>query len=79
MKIRVHIKPGVRSKSESVTPGSIWEIIVREPATDGRANMRAVELIAAHFGIAKSNVALVNGAASRYKTFEISGVDKSSQ
>lgn len=71
MRLRVLIKPGAKNKQEQVIIGEVWQVIVREPATDGRANARAAEVLAKHFGVAKTMVRLVNGAASRYKTFEI--------
>lgn len=75
MKIRVFVKPNskkaplVVKKSDEI--GEIWEIFVREPAIDGRANLAVREILAQEFGVAKTRVRLVGGAKSRIKIFEI--------
>jgi uncharacterized protein (TIGR00251 family) len=47
------------------------EVSVAQPAQDGKANQRAVELVAEHFGVSKSNVSIKSGKSGRYKIFEI--------
>lgn len=71
MKIQIFIK--TRSKVESVERQEDSTFIVRvsSPPTEGKANKRAVELLAQHFKVPKSSVRLLKGHKSRYKTFEI--------
>lgn len=71
MKIRVHVKPGVKNRGETVTPGEVWEVGVRARAEDGKANEAVIRLLAKHFGVAKSRVKIVLGTTSRHKTVEI--------
>lgn len=69
--ICVHIKPNSKH-NESVEPcGEFYEVTVKSPAVQGRANARAVELIAEYFDTSKSCVKIVHGAKSRYKVVEI--------
>lgn len=70
MKVQVKIK--LKSKNEGVeeTPEGLV-VKVNEPPVDGKANKRVIELLAKHFNVAKSQVALVAGAKSKLKTFAI--------
>ena len=71
MKIQVSVK--TRSKIEAVEKKEDGSYLVRVnvPPVDGKANKRAIELLAQHFGVAKSQVQLVSGAKSRSKVFDI--------
>ncbi|WP_019202467.1 DUF167 domain-containing protein [Tsukamurella sp. 1534] len=66
------IKPGSRKGPavETSDDGALT-LFVREPATEGRANKAAVELLAAHLGVPKSRVRLVSGQTSRIKRFSV--------
>jgi len=50
-------------------------VAVREPATDGRANRAVVEAVAAALGVARAQVRIAGGAASRHKLVEVDGDD----
>ncbi len=52
-------------------PDGTLHLWVRAPATEGKANRAAAELLAAHLGVPKSAVRLTGGATSRHKRFEI--------
>lgn len=72
MKITVRVKPGSK-KGPLVQPaldGSLL-IFVREAAVEGKANEAVIKLLAAHFGVPKSNVRLVSGHKSKIKRIEI--------
>ncbi len=47
------------------------EVKVDERATEGRANKRLLEILAAYYKVPKSRVRLVRGAKSRDKLLEI--------
>jgi uncharacterized protein (TIGR00251 family) len=47
------------------------EVKVDERATEGRANKRLLEILAAYYKVPKSRVRLVSGAKSRDKVLEI--------
>ncbi|KKT41370.1 hypothetical protein A2W54_02120 [Candidatus Giovannonibacteria bacterium RIFCSPHIGHO2_02_43_13] len=71
MKVSVKIKPG--SKQEKIEKDLLggYNVWVREPAKDGKANEAAIELLAKHFDVPKSLVNIVSGYSSKKKTFEI--------
>lgn len=73
MRITVYLKPGSKRGDMVVenTDGSLT-IFTKEPAIDGRANMAAIRLIAAHVRVAKTRVVLLRGRTARRKVFEIS-------
>ncbi|MEV0433675.1 DUF167 domain-containing protein [Nocardia sp. NPDC050413] len=70
--VRATIKPNSRKGPlvETAADGTLT-LYVRAPATEGKANKAAVELLADHFGVPKSTVHLTAGATSRFKRFEI--------
>lgn len=72
MKITALVKPNSKHR-EGVLEAEDGTLIVytKEPATEGRANIAIVGLIAKHFGVTKSQVRLVHGKATKYKIFEI--------
>ncbi|WP_280400566.1 DUF167 domain-containing protein [Nocardia carnea] len=70
--VRAVIKPNSRKGPlvEELPDGTL-QLWVRAPATEGKANKAAAELLAAHFGVPKSAVRLTGGATTRRKRFEI--------
>ncbi|MFI2282262.1 DUF167 domain-containing protein [Nocardia beijingensis] len=70
--VRATIKPNSRKGPlvETLDDGSL-QLYVRAPAVEGKANNAAIELLAGHYGVAKSAVRLTAGATSRFKRFEI--------
>lgn len=75
MKIRCKIKPNSKKgnliqKSQDES-GEFFEIFIREPAIEGKANLAVIKLLAEEFGVSKSRVSLKTGIKSRFKIFEI--------
>ena len=75
MKIRCKIKPNSKKgnliqKSQDEN-GEFFDIFVREPAIEGKANLAVIKLLAKEFDISKSRVSLKTGTKSRFKIFEI--------
>ena len=75
MKIRCKIRPNSKKgnliqKSQDES-GEFFEIFVREPAIEGKANLAVIELLSKEFGVSKSRVSLKTGTKSRFKIFEI--------
>jgi len=63
------VKPNARSSSIGKGEnGQMW-IRIAAPATDGKANSELIVYLSKVVGIPKSRILLVNGAASRLKTF----------
>lgn len=72
MRYTVTIKPNSK-KGPLVEPQADGSLLVytREPAVEGRANTALIELLAEHFDVAKTRVAIVRGHTSRHKIVEI--------
>ena len=62
--IQARIRPNSKHIEEVKKVGDIYEITVKSPAIEGRANTRATELIVKYFGVARTQVKLVRGAKS---------------
>ncbi len=71
MKILVKVK--ARAKAEKVVEMGGWyfEVWVKEPPIEGRANEAVERALADYFGVAKSKVNIVSGQTSRKKVVEI--------
>lgn len=75
MKIRVRVKPNSKkgplvSKSSDEL-GEFFEVFVREPAVEGKANDGVRKVLAEYFAVSKSRVNLQKGQKSKFKIFEI--------
>jgi len=71
MDISVRVKPG-STKGPLVEPGDGgFTVFLQQRAVDGKANAALLEILAAHFGVAKSRVSLVRGHRSRLKIVRI--------
>ena len=82
MKIIVKAKPGTREEKvkklsqpalefNGVIKEEVYEVSVKEPPVDGRANRAIAHALAKHFGIAPSYIRLLSGHTSKRKVFEI--------
>ena len=70
MKIQVRVVP--QAKKERVEPfGSGLKVYVRQPALEGRANKRLIEILSKHLNVRKSSLSIVKGATSRDKIIEV--------
>lgn len=68
--IRVKVRAGARKESFVQKPTQ-FEISVKEPAEENRANDRVRELLARHFGVAIQKVRFEAGVRSPNKRFRI--------
>ena len=70
--VAVTVKPG-SSKGPLVEVGDDGSltVFVRERAIEGKATRAVIRVLAEHFGVPKSGVALVSGATSRIKRFRV--------
>lgn len=75
MKIRAIVKPNSKKgplvAEKSDERGEFFEVFVREPAIEGRANLAVVKILSERFGVAKSRISLKKGEKSKFKIFEI--------
>ena len=71
MRVVVRVHPGSRQPGVGGSHDGMLVVRVAERAVDGKATAAVVDAVAVAFGIAKRDVVLVSGAASRTKTLEI--------
>lgn len=69
MKLEIKVHPG--AKKEKLIEGERFEVWLREKPEGGKANLALVRILAKHFSIPKSSVAIVRGRASRKKFVKI--------
>jgi uncharacterized protein YggU (UPF0235/DUF167 family) len=69
------VKPGSRKgplvEEATDDPAASVTVFVRERAVDGAANAGVIAALAAHFGIARSNVTILRGESSRIKRVRV--------
>jgi uncharacterized protein YggU (UPF0235/DUF167 family) len=71
MRIAVKVKPGAKTERVEKLGDNSFAVWVKTKPVEGKANAAAVEALAEYFGVSKSRVTLIKGAASRNKVFEI--------
>ncbi|MDP2930395.1 MAG: DUF167 domain-containing protein [bacterium] len=78
MKVFVKVKPKTKeNKIEKISaetgspPKNRFDIWVKEPPIEGRANEAVCKVMAEHFGVPLANVKIISGKASRQKIIEI--------
>ncbi len=71
MRIAVTVIPRARTTRVERTGEDAWRVSVTAPPHAGQANAALVEALAEHFGIARSRVRILHGAAARRKIVEI--------
>lgn len=69
MKIRVVVKPNSKKEAVEQLPDGTYLVRVNAPPTEGKANKRVIELLAKHFGCAKSKITLLSGHKSKTKRY----------
>ena len=73
MRLNVRVIP--RSKKVKVEPyRDGLKIHLNEPALEGRANKKLIEILAQQYQVKKRDISIVSGQNSRDKVVEISGV-----
>ncbi len=70
MRIKVRVVP--RSRQEKIVLlDEGLKVYIREPAIDGRANKKLIEVLAKHYQVKKYNIAIIKGHNSRDKVVNI--------
>ncbi|MEQ8505556.1 MAG: DUF167 domain-containing protein [Rhodospirillales bacterium] len=64
---------GIGGLAEAADGGIFLKVAVTAPADKGRANAAVVRLLAKEWGLAKSDLEIIQGAVSRTKTLLIRG------
>ena len=71
MKIFIKVKPNAKIDKVEQQGDDSFEVSVKEPPIQGRANRAVVELLADYFNKPKAAVKIVSGFTSRSKIIEI--------
>jgi uncharacterized protein (TIGR00251 family) len=76
---RIAIKVHPRAKRTAITGrlGEAYKVDLKAPPVDGKANEECIRFFAELFGVPRSAVRIVQGAAARMKVVEIEGVEMS--
>lgn len=71
MKITVKVKTNSKRNAVEEGPGGEFRVLVKAPPQEGRANEAVIEVLAEHFRVPKSHIAIVGGFKSKNKTIKI--------
>lgn len=74
--IDVHAQPGARRAAITGTHGDALKVRVAAPPVAGAANRAIEEAVAAALGVARSQVEVISGPASRHKRVKVAGIDE---
>ena len=69
--LEVIVKPNSSKESLKEISPKVFEVKVKDPPIEGKANKKLIELLAKHFRVPKSNVRIRRGTSSRRKLIEI--------
>ena len=69
--LQIKVKPNARVSSLIEGPEGTWLAHIKSPPVDGKANRELIELVAEHFGCAKSAVSIKRGASGRMKLVQV--------
>jgi uncharacterized protein len=72
MKITVFVKPNARKESVEAQPDGTYTVRVNAPPTEGKANLRVIELLAKNLSRPKSAFELLSGHRGKRKVFKVS-------
>jgi uncharacterized protein (TIGR00251 family) len=71
MRISVRVKPNARKNEVQRLEEKRFLVTVTAPPVEGKANEKAIELLAKYFHVPKRRVIILKGAASKEKIVEI--------
>ncbi len=71
MRITVRISPGAKSETVEKLPDGVFQVRVRAPAKEGRANEALVIALSDYFNIPKSRISIASGLGSKNKIVDI--------
>lgn len=71
MRINVQVKPNSKKESVELLSDGTYLVRVNAPPTEGKANLRTLELLAKFFKRPKSSITLIAGQKSKSKIFDI--------
>lgn len=71
LRVTVKVKPSAKKEGIDIASDGTLEVRVSAPPERGKANERLIELLAEHFGVAKSRIKIVAGHTQRQKVLEV--------
>ncbi len=71
MRISARVRPGSKEDRVEVASDGVYNVRVKAPPIEGRANEAARRAIARHFGVPGSRVVIKHGSSGRRKLIEI--------
>jgi hypothetical protein len=71
MKIFIKTKSSAKNNKIIKINDAHFEVWVKEPAKEGKANEAVIKLVAEYLGIAKSKIKITHGQKSKHKTLEV--------
>lgn len=71
MKLFVQIKPNAKQSRITKIDDTHYEVRVKEPAKDGKANLALINLLAKELNIPKIRIKIIKGQKSKLKMLEI--------
>ncbi len=71
MRIFVKVKPNAREYRTERIDDSHFNVAVKEPPSEGKANLAVIEELSRYLGVPKSRVRIVHGLTAKQKTVEI--------
>lgn len=74
--LKVRINPRSSRNQIAGWQDDVLAVKLTAPPVEGAANKACIEFLADQLGVKKSQIALVFGAASRNKVFEITGLSR---
>lgn len=71
MKIQIHVKTSARHEKVEDLGDGTFRVAVKAPSQEGKANQAILAIVADHFSVPKSAVAIVSGHKSKRKWIKI--------
>ncbi len=71
MRLFIKTKPGAKIEQVKKIDETHFEVWVKEPPKEGKANEALLKVLAKYFGIPKSRLEIISGQASKQKIIEI--------
>ena len=69
--ISVSVKPQAKKESVTQVSANEYQVAVKAPPHEGKANLAVIKLLSEHFSVPKSRIKIVRGHKARKKVVAI--------
>jgi uncharacterized protein len=69
--ISVSVKPQAKKESVTRISASEYQVTVKAPPHDGKANLALIKLLSEYFSVPKSQIKIVHGHTARRKVLAV--------